>query len=263
MDKDSITSKSVLGTKKEVEAITPDVLYDYYHKFYDKSLCNIYIIGNLDMDEVVSYIQTFFHNRCMKNHQILPLVENKRYSRELKVKEDSNFNQTSLILGFHLKDLTKEERFIGLTLFDEILCSGGLKSKLYNYLREENELCYSVSSIVSRYDNMYYVYVGLDKKNVSLATKLIKKSMKEMVSGKISKEEFETAKRQLYTSLDIVVDNQNSLINNYAFNSITGTPLYKDLKENYEKMKIKDLVGIAKKMKLNFIYELESKGGDS
>ena len=109
---------------------------------------------------------------------------------------------------------------------------------------------------------MFYVYVSLDKKNVSLAIKLIKKSMKEMMSGKISKEEFETAKKQLYTSLDIVVDNQNSLMNNYTFHSITGTPLYKDLKEKYELVTIKDLVNLGKKFKINFVYELESKGDD-
>ena len=43
MDKDSITSKSILGTKEEVLKITPETLYDYYHKFYSKSLCNIYM----------------------------------------------------------------------------------------------------------------------------------------------------------------------------------------------------------------------------
>lgn len=262
MDKDSITSKSILGTKEEVLKITPEALYEYYHKFYSKSLCNIYIIGNLDMDEVNKIIGACFHNRCMKNHALDPYIDNKRRSRELKVKETADFNQTSLVVGFNMRDLTREERFITLTLFDEILCSSGLNSKLYKALREENELCYSVSSIVSKYDNMFYVYVGLDKKNVSLAIKLIKKSMKEMMSGKISKEEFENAKKQLYTSLDIVVDNQNSLMNNYTFHSITGTPLYKDLKEKYELVTIKDLVNLGKKFKINFVYELESKGDD-
>ena len=196
MDKDSITSSSVLGTKEEVEAITPESLFAYYEKFYKNSLCNIYIIGDLDMDEVVKIISKNFHNNCLKNHRVEPFVENKIRKKELVVKEESDFGQSNLVLGFNLDKLTKEEMFTTLYFFDEILCAGGLKSKIYNALREENQLCYSVSSVNSKYDNMYYVYVGLDAKNVPLAIKLIKKCVKDMAQGKISEEELEMAKKQ-------------------------------------------------------------------
>lgn len=258
MDKDSITASSVLGTKEEVEAITPESLYTYYEKFYKNSLCNIYIIGDLDMEEVVKIISRNFHNNCLKNHRVEAFVENKTRKKELMVREPSSFLQSNLVLGFNLEKLTKSEMFTTLYFFDEVLCAGGLKSKIYNSLREENQLCYSVSSINSKYDNMYYVYVGLDKKNVPLAIKLIKKCVKDMASGKISDEEMNMAKRQLLTSLDIVRDNQNSLINNYTFHTIVGTPLFDELKECYKKITVKDLKNIGKKLRLNFIYELES-----
>ncbi len=260
MDKDSITAASVLGTKESVEAITPESLYKYYRKFYANSLCNIYVIGNLDMEEVAKIISRSFHNNCVKNHSVEPFVENKARKKELVVKEQGNFGQTNLVMGFNLEKMTREEKSTTLTVFDEVLCAGGLKSKIYNALREENGLCYSVSSICSRYDNMYYVYVGLDSKNVPLAIKLIKKCVKEMVSGKITKEEMDMAKKQLDTALEVVLDNQNSLINNYAFHTIVGTPLYKDLKKAYQEVNVKDLKMIGKKLKLNFVYELQGKG---
>ncbi len=260
MDKDSITASSVLGTKEEVEHITPETLYQYYRKFYENSLCNIYIIGDLDMEEVVKIIQKSFHNNCVKNHSIEPYVQNKARKKELVVKEKGEFGQTNLVVGFNLEKLNQEERFWTLTFFDEILCAGGLKSKIYNALREENGLCYSVSSINSKYDNMYYIYVGLDAKNVSLAVKLIKKCVKEMAQGKISDEEMEMARKQIATSLDVVLDNQNSLVNNYTFHSIVGIPLYHDLKDKYKNITVKDLKSLGKKLKLNFVYELQSKG---
>lgn len=260
MDKDSITSSSVLGTKDEVESITPESLYKYYDKFFNNSLCNIYIIGNLDMEEVVSIIQNSFHNHCIKNHQIIPFVDNKKRRKELIVEEESNFGQTNLVMGFNLGDLTKEELYYTLTLFDEILCNGGLNSKIYKYLREENQLCYSVSSILSKYDNLYYIYVSLDAKNVDLAIKLIKKAVKEMAKGKITEEEFSCSQKQLLNSLKIVLDNQSSLINNYTFHSIVGTPLFDELKENYKIATKKSVSNLAKKIKLNFIYTLKGKG---
>lgn len=263
MDKDSITSSSVLGTQEEVEAITPESLLVYYEKFYKNSLCNIYIIGDLDMVEVAKIIEKTFHNNCLKNHRVEAFVENKTRKKELIVKEEGEFSQSNLVLGFNLEKLTKEEMFTTLYFFDEVLCAGGLKAKIYNSLREENQLCYSVSSINSKYDNMYYVYVGLNSKNVPLAIKLIKKCIKDMVSGKISEEEMEMAKKQLETSLEIVMDNQNSLVNNYTFHTIVGTPLFEELKESYKKITAKDLKNLGKKLKLNFVYELQSKGDAS
>lgn len=263
MDKDSITASSVLGTEEEVEAITPESLLAYYEKFYKNSLCNIYIIGDLDMEEVVKIIEKNFHNNCLKNHRVEAFAENKLRKKELIVKEEGDFSQSNLVLGFNLEKLTKEEMFTTLYFFDEVLCAGGLKAKIYNSLREENQLCYSVSSIHSKYDNMYYVYVGLDSKNVPLAIKLIKKCIKDMASGRISEEEMDMAKKQLETSLEIVMDNQNSLVNNYTFHTIVGTPLLEELKESYNEIMVKDLKNLGKKLKLNFVYELQSKGDAS
>ena len=107
---------------------------------------------------------------------------------------------------------------------------------------------------------MYFIYVGLDKKNVPLAIKLIKKCVKEMAQGKISEEEMDFARKQLLTYLDVVLDNQNSLINNYTFHTISQTPLLTDLKDEFKKITSNDLKNLGKKLKLNFIYELESKG---
>ena len=260
MDEDSISSASILGTKEEVLDITPENLYDYYQKFFDNSLCNIYIIGNLDMDEVADIIHSSFHNNCIKNHEIIPFVDNKKRRKEKVIGESSNFSQTNLVMGFNLCDINSQEFFYTLTLYDEILCNGGLNSKIYKYLREENQLCYSVSSVNSKYDNLYYIYVSLNEKNVDLAVKLIKKAIKEMAKGKISDEDIEKAKKQLQNSLKVVVDNQSSLINNYTFNTIVGTPLFEEFKENFKNITKSDISNLGRKLKLNFVYTLNGKG---
>ncbi len=260
MDQESISSKSVLGTKEEVLKITKENLYEYYQKFIKKSLCNIYIIGDLDMEAVAKIINKHFHNNCLKNHSVDPYVENKIRKKEKVIKEQAHFGQNRLVMGYNLENLTDEERNVTLTFFNEILCAGGLKAKIYKALREDNELCYSVSSINSKYDNMYFVYVGLDAKNVPLAIKLIKKCVKEMAQGKISEEEMDFARKQLLTYLDVVLDNQNSLINNYTFHTIADVPLFEELKESFKKITLQDLKRLGKKLKINFVYELESKG---
>lgn len=259
MDENSITSKSVLGTKEEIEAITPEELYRYYQTFFEKSKCNIYVIGDLDMDKVVKIITESFQNLCIKNHEVKPYLTNIVRKKPLKTEEESSFGQSTLILGYNIVNIKPTERHAMLTLFNEVLCAGGLKSKIVNKLREENGLCYSVSPILSKYDNMYYICVSLDKKNTSLAIKLIKEAFKEMENGKIDEQDLESFKKGLYNSLNIVLDNESSILNNYTFNTITGTPLLSEFKEMYKNITIDDLKKLAKKFKLNFIYELSGK----
>ncbi len=261
MDKDSITSKSVLGTREEVEAITKEDLYKYYKTFFECSKCNIYIIGNLDMEKVVKIIGENFHNYCVKNHEIKVYLNNKIRKKPLNISENGNFTQSNLVVGYNIDNITEKEKHAPLSLLSEILCAGGLKSKIVNKLREENQICYSVTGILSKYDNMYYIAVSLDPDKKEKAVKLIKESFKEIEAGKIEESDFLSFKKQLYNSLNIVLDNESSIINNYTFNTIVGTPLLSDYKEEYEKVSIEDIRKIAKKFKLNFIYELK-KGED-
>ncbi len=259
LDENSPTSYPITGTKEEVEAITLENLYEFYQEFYQNSLCNIYIIGNLDMDKVVNLINRYFHNNCLKNHKITSEVKNKERKKVLIKEENSSFLQTNLIMGYNLVNLTEKERHITLSLFSEILGSGGLNSKICHALREENQLCYSVQLLTFKYDNLALVQVSLEDENVPLAIKLIKKCIKDMASGKITEEEITMFKKQLSMYANVISDNQNSLINNYVFHTITNVPLIGKLREETKKITKDELIKLGKKLKLNFIYELKSK----
>ena len=67
----------------------------------------------------------------------------------------------------------------------------------------------------------------------------------------------------LASNLDVVMDYQNSLINNYTFHTIANGPLFDELKESVKNITANDLKNLGKKLKLNFIYELESKGEEA
>lgn len=258
MDSESITAYPVIGTKEDVYYITPESLYKFYQEFYQNSMCNIYIIGNLDMDKMVNLIKENFHNRCLKNHKVDFYIKNKERKKALVTQDNGPFLQANLVVGYNLVNLTEKERHITLNLFNEILGTGGLNSKLCKALREDNQLCYSVSLSSFKYDNLEVIHVSLEEENVELAIKLIKKCLKDMSLGKFDDEEIAKFKKQLTMYADVILDNQSSLTNNYVFNSIVGTPKVEDLKTEINKITKEELIKLAKKLKLNFIYELKS-----
>lgn len=254
---DSISSKSVLGTIEELESITLESLVASYQNLLETSYCDIYIIGNLDMDQMAKLVLKHFKNHVIKTHEQNTFVRNKRVKDVKKKVEDGKFVQSNLVMGYQMQGFTEKEYHSVLAVFGEIFCGTSLNSKLYQYLRNDNSLCYRVQTIYQKFDEALLISVGLESKNKNLAVKLIQKAMKEMAIGKFSDEELEMAKEQLCFALTMSLDNQNSIINNYLFHNLVGTPLLEERKEDLLAVTKEDIMKLAKKMKHALIYELK------
>lgn len=253
----SISSKSVLGNIEALESITPSSLVQTYHDMFEKSYCDIYVIGNLDMDKLSKMILRYFKNRSVKTHEQEVFVKNKRLRNVQKLEEAGHFVQSNLVVAYQMQGFNKFEYDAVLSVFSEIFCGSSLNSKLYQYLRNENSLCYRIQTIYQKFDECLLIAVGLDGKNKKLAVKLIEKAMKEMVSGKFKEEELLNAKKQLSFALTMSSDNQNSIINSYVFHNLVDSPLMEERKKLIMDVTKADVMKLARKMKLGLIYELK------
>ena len=155
---------------------------------------------------------------------------------------------------YNIKNLDKEAKNVAFHIFNYLLGSGGISSKLYQKLRTENSLCYGVRSLYLKYDELLIIEVSLDKSNVILAEKLIKKCLKEMVQGDFSEEEIRDAKKNLTFSLKFSKDNNVSLLNNYVFNYFDELPLIDERIDLINKVNKEDLLLCGKSLVLNTIY---------
>jgi len=254
MDENSPSSFRVLGTKEDVLSITPSSLFKTYEELFLHSNCDIFIIGNANMDNIVKIIKEKFKNRVIKMSKPNLLVHNKIRKKPQKVIDKSNFVQSSLVMIYNIKDLSKKAKNIDFHVFNYIFGSGGITSKLYRNLRCDNSLCYSVKSFSLKYDGLLMIEVSLDKQNVKLAEKLIKKSLKEMLDSNYSDETLEDAKKNLIFSLKIGLDNNVSILNNYVFNIFDELPLVEERIEAIKNVKREDIDRCAKSLVLNTVY---------
>lgn len=77
LDSSSPSSYGILGTIQELEDISPKMLSCAYTDLM-QSDCDIYLIGDLDMDLVANLIFKYFKNPVVKTDKNLSLyVENK------------------------------------------------------------------------------------------------------------------------------------------------------------------------------------------
>ena len=257
MDENSPSSYYMVGYMDDLEAITPSNLVDAYNNLLNNYTCDIFVIGNLDMDEVVTTIKNKFNNRTIKTDKIELYVDNSLRKKNIDVEETGKYEQDSFIMIYNLDDLSERERNFVIHIYNIILGSGGLTSKLYRYLREENSLCYNVSSMIQKYDGLLMIYSGIDGKDKDLCIDLVNKAMKEMSSGDFSDLELENAIKTVISSLKMGEDTQGGIVNNYLFNYLDNLPLYEERVKEFKTVTKEEVINVAKKLKLNTIYLLK------
>ena len=256
--KESISGKSLYGNHEQLEKITNEDLVLEYQKMFQNSRCDILIIGNLNMDEVVEKIKKIFYKPSIVLDNIPAFVENPISTfHEEKIK--SSYNQTQLLEYYQAENLTDFEKNYVAPLFSRIFGNANMTDKLTKYLRIENSLCYYCGSIIRTSDSYLLVYVGLNKKEVKKGIQLIHKAFKEMVKKEIDEKYFEKQKEKYLADLNLREDDMYGLIDMYYFHETLGLAMNEDYLENIPKVTLQDIQKFAKKFELTYRYILEER----
>lgn len=262
LDHNSPSSYGLMGTIEELEEITPKDLYNAYIDL-KKSCCDIFVIGNLDMDKVANIIYKYFKNQVVKTKDLDIYVHNKTPKKVITKTEVSKFLETNLVEVFNLENLTEMEKITTMYFYNYLLGGGGLNTKLYQLLREKNSLCYSVRSLYLKYDNLGLIQTSVKKSDVPKACKLIKKALKEMCEGKFLDKDIEAARENFIFSLNLALDNPSGILNNYIFHIIDDLPMIEDRIKSIKKITREDIIKVANKIKPMINFVLEGQDGDN
>ena len=181
--------------------------------------------------------------------------------RPKTVKEKQKINQSKLVLGYKIDKMSDFELRYVLNVYSYIL-GGGPDSKLFKTVREENSLCYSISSVGQPLNSILTINAGIDKNNFKKTLLLIKKEVLNMKKGKFSDEDIIKAKITYINSLKELEDSPQSLLSLYA-----GIEYLKsdDIKERFNKInKVthSDVIKLASKIHLDTIYLLEGEANE-
>ena len=171
-------------------------------------------------------------------------------------KQEKNINQSILLFGFKLDNITEFERCYVLAVYNSIL-GGSPNSKLFREVREKHSLCYSISSTYSGINSYFLISAGIDRKDYDKSVSLIKEELKKMKNGQFKDEEIKEAKVSYIASLKEIEDTPSSMISIYEAHEYLNYGLMEEREENINKVTKEDIINLSKKLKLDTIYLLE------
>jgi predicted Zn-dependent peptidase len=134
--------------------------------------------------------------------------------------KNRQLEQVHLVLGTQGFSATHPKRYVFSVL--NTIFGGGMSSRLFQEIREDRGLAYSVYSFLSSFKDsgMLGVYVGTGENTLSAVLKIILREMKKLTEGSLKPKELRSAKEQLKGNLLLSLESTDSRMGRLAKSQI-------------------------------------------
>ncbi len=252
-------SYNLKGYMEDLNKITSENLYSYYNKFIESSNVDIFIIGNIEIEEVEKMIEEkfqFTNKNQESKYPLLPTLNNRKKRKEII--ETDNTNQSKLAITCRIESMTDKERNYVLNLYNSIL-GGSTDSKFFKNIREKYSLCYYATTGANKLDNILLISSGITKENYNKMLILIDKEMDDIKKGYITEDELINAKKYYLSGLEEIEDSPNQIIASYYAIDKLKADSIEERKEKIKDITKEEIVALANKIYIDTVYLL---GGD-
>lgn len=195
---DNSLSRAILGTIGSVRSFNREKIMNFIYNHYTPHNSVLSICGNFDEKELNDLIEKYFgewksSKIYIPQYKTPILLNNSKYA-------EKQIEQLHIDLG--LKGLPyAHEKGYALVLLNNIF-GGGASSIIFQKVREELGLCYTVYSYPQPYQGVgvFNIYTGLSKQYADKALSVIDRELKLFANGKLSDELLNINKEKIKAS---------------------------------------------------------------
>jgi predicted Zn-dependent peptidase len=204
---------STLGTREIIGALQREQQFDYIRRHYTQNRLLVAAAGNVDHANLVAQVGERF-NILPSNGARLVLPPSVK-SMPNSVTEDK-CSQTHICLGTLALRFNDPRKFVLLVL--NTLLGGGMSSRLFQTIREQHGLAYSVFSFQDFMldTGVFGVYLGTDPDRAQQATALLRQELNRLREERVSTGELERTINQLKGSLMLGLESTSSRMSRLA-----------------------------------------------
>lgn len=215
--------KSIIGTQTSLKGISQAILKQYIADEYTRDNIVVSVAGNFDMDEICSLFDGKLKH--LKAEKQVKAFYNEPYKPSFRVKV-KDIEQSHICLGTRGLPLD-DENYYALSLLNNIM-GGSMSSRLFQNIREQKGLAYSVYSHASSFVNAgyYNIYAGVSHDKIYDAINGIKEELEILKKDCITEDELHVAKEQLKASYIFGQENVNGRMFSMGKNIILLNRVY-------------------------------------
>jgi len=212
--KDHPLGKPILGTSKTVKGLGKESLAAYHSDRFHGGNMIFSAAGNLDHDrfaeEVAGKFSTLAAGATLNE---LPAPES---GARIVLRNKKSLEQVQICLGVPAPPITDENRFV-TSILNTVL-GGGMSSRLFQTIREERGMAYSIYSDLSpfRDTGTLCVFAGTSVGKGLEVVELILDEFKKLKQEPLTDEELTRAKDQVKGNILLALESSNARMANLA-----------------------------------------------
>ena len=203
--------REILGSEESVSQLYAEDLRAYLREHYTAENMVIAAAGSFDEEQLLSELEAKFASVPHGERHAVPTYRTEPGLSLTFTEKD--VEQVNTVLVFPGASLRSKESF-ALSVLSNIL-GGSMSSRLFQHIREERGLCYSVYSYPMAYRNIgaLCLYVGSTEKQSGEALRLMLKELDDLLDNGITEEEFLRCKQQLKGSYVLGMESASAHMN--------------------------------------------------
>jgi predicted Zn-dependent peptidase len=196
--------REISGTEETISSMPRDDIVAYHHEHYHPENMVVAVAGNVTHDDVLALVEAGLP--APSSHKRPPRTDAATAREPLE--------QAHLVVGMRALPRDDPDRY-ALTVLDQVL-GGGMSSRLFQEVREQRGLAYSVFSYRSAFEETgaLAVYCGTSPEHVDEVLDLVGHEFDRLVDdGGVDEGELERAKGHLTGSLALSLESSSSRMN--------------------------------------------------
>lgn len=218
--KSQTLSYPIIGKESTVKKIDKTKIEGYMKERYIPQNIVISVAGNFAEEKLIEFVEMYFGDwKCSNTTDVGYCISKPVFNRGVVIKNKKS-DQAHLAVTFEGFG-QENEKVYELLVVSNIL-GGGMSSRLFQRIREELGLVYSISSFVSTFKDagVLIIYAGTNPKNIAAVYKEIMNQLNLFLKGEILPDEVEVAKQQIKGSIIFGLENTSSRMSNIGKNML-------------------------------------------
>ena len=206
--------RPILGPAENVKGFSRRELFDYIEERYAPENIVISFAGNIDVKYAEELVEKYFESGMKKRAY-------KAREKKISLCGGSLFKVKDIEqvhIAFAYPSLRREDKLMDAALVMNTILGGGMSSRLFQKVREQMGLAYTVYSYISSFTEggLLTIYAGVNPANVQKAQDAIFDTVSDLCKNKFTDDEFLRGKEQLKSSVILSQENTASQMVSYG-----------------------------------------------
>jgi len=212
--------RPIIGTPDTVDAIDQNLLRECFVQNYVPPNMLVAASGNVDHDSLVTQIRSYFAIKGDAQPFTPPSLPPVKPAPVVLLRPKKDLEQAHICIGTMGYSANHADRYAAGVL--NVILGGSMSSRLFQRIREDRGLCYTVFSSLNPFNDYGYlsIYAGTGRETVKTAIELILQECHVFLREPVTAEELENAKNHLKGSLILSLESSSSHMFNIARNDM-------------------------------------------